>query len=324
MTVTSQSVFSPYQPPNYHHNICSECGQKTIVSDPSSGELICSSCGLVIKDTFLNSEPEWRAFTLADQKAQTRVGAPMSMTKFDKGLSTTFQPFKDAHGRYLSSTKRLKMMRLRRWNYRAQQYTSIHRNLNQAMNAVTRLAEALHIPRAVKNTAAFLYRKALNLDLVKGRSIKGVAAASLYLACRTSQTPRSLKQVADVSSRNRKEIARCYRLLLHELNIKIPVDRPIKYVPEIASKVGLDQHTQNQAIKLLTHAKKQLVTTGKAPKGIAAAALYIASIMKNKNITQREIAEASGVTEVTVRNRYKQLKQDLQITLRPHSWRKIR
>jgi transcription initiation factor TFIIB len=239
------------------------------------------------------------------------------MTLFDKGLSTTFQPFKDAQGHCLSSAKRLKMQRLRRWNYRAQRYTSLHRNLTQAMHAVTLLAEALHIPRAVTDTAAVFYRKTLSLDLVKGRSIKSIAAASLYLACRLSQTPRSLKQVADASPRSRKEIARCYRLLLRELSIHIPVDSPTKYVPEIASKVGLDQQTQNEALALLTHATQQFAVTGKAPKGMAAAALYIASIRTKQKITQRAIAKASGVTEVTIRNRYKQLKHDLKISVYP-------
>ena len=317
MNVTFQTILQSRHQWNDHQNVCSECGQNSVISDPTNGELICSTCGLVVKETVLNRTPEWRAFTLAEKQSHARVGAPTSMALFDKGLSTTFQPSKDAQGRYFSSTKRLKMLRLRRWNYRAQRYTSVHRNLTQAMNAVTWLAEALHIPRAVIDTAAVFYRKALSLDLVKGRSIQSIAAASLYLACRLSQTPRSLKQVADVSPRSRKEIARCYRLLLRELRIHIPVDRPKKYVPEIASKVGLNQQTQNEADAILTYANKQFAVTGKAPKGMAAAALYIASIMTKQKVTQRDIAKASGVTEVTVRNRYKQLKHDLKISVNP-------
>jgi transcription initiation factor TFIIB len=205
-------------------------------------------------------------------------------------------------------------MRLRKWNIRARIHSSIERNLSQAMNEITRLSDKLHIPSSVEENAAFIYRKALDEGLIRGRSIKSIAAASLYAACRLTRTPRNLKEIAEVSTRRRKEISRCYRMLQRELMIKMPFDEPITYVTKIASFAGLNQKTQNIAIQILQKAKKIKVDIGKGPAGIAAAALYIASKKDGKKVTQKLLAKAADVTEVTVRNRYKGLNKSLNLT----------
>lgn len=295
---------------------CPECGGKEFITDPEVGEITCSRCGLVLQEQMLNQKPEWRAFTPEERKAKIRVGSPTSLKQFDKGLSTTFQPYRDTYGKSLPMKERLKMMRLRKWNIRARMHSSAERNLSQAMYELTRLSDKLHIPKNVEENAALIYRKALDKGLIRGRSIKSIAAASLYAACRLTQTPRSLKDIVEASTRNRKEIARCYRLLQRNLEMNMPVDEPIKYVPKIASKARLDQKTQNLAIELLQKAKKMKAVVGKGPAGMAAAALYIAATMNGENITQRELAKAAGVTEVTVRNRYKGLDKILGLGLR--------
>jgi len=294
---------------------CPECGSDEVVRDEDSGEVVCSQCGLVISDVMLDQKPEWRAFTPDERAAKVRVGSPTALAKFDKGLSTTFQPYKDAHGRSLPMRERLKMMRLRKWQIRARMHSSAQRNLSQAMNELTLLSDKLHIPTDIEENAALIYRKALDEGLVRGRSIKSIAAASLYAACRVTRTPRSLHAVVEASTRSRKEISRCYRLIQRELNLKMPIDEPVQYVSKIASRVALDQQTQNIAIALLQKAKKIKADVGKAPAGIAAAALYIASIMNGEKITQKRLAEAAGVTEVTVRNRYKRLFKDLGLSV---------
>jgi transcription initiation factor TFIIB len=295
---------------------CPECGSEQRVTDEDAGEIICRNCGLVLKDLMLNKNPEWRAFTPEERRAKVRVGAPTSLRQFDKGLSTTFQPYRDAQGKALPMMERLKMLRLRKWQIRARVHSSAQRNLSQAMNVLTRLSDQLLIPMDVAETAALIYRKALDAGLVRGRSIKGVAAAALYAACRVTRTPRSLKAVVEASIRDRKEISRCYRLLQRELDLKMPIDDPTKYVSKIASIAGLSQKTQNLAIRLLQEAKKAKVVVGKGPAGIAAAALYIAAFMNGKNVTQRKLAKAAGVTEVTVRNRYKGLDKSLGLGVR--------
>jgi transcription initiation factor TFIIB len=292
---------------------CPECRGKELVMDRDSGEVVCGRCGLVVLDMLLDQEPEWRAFTPEEQRAKARVGAPMSLKQFDKGLSTTFKPYKDVYGRSLSINERLKMMRLYKWNIQAQMHSSAERNLSQAMNELTRLLDKLHLPEDIAENSALIYRKALDKGLVRGRSIKSIAAAALYAACRLTQTPRSLNEIVEASRRSRKEVARCYRLLQRELEIKMPLDEPVQYVSKIASKVGLHQKTQNLAIELLLKSKKIKADVGKSPAGFAAAALYIASIMNGKKVTQKELAVAADVTEVTVRNRYKRVATDLRL-----------
>ncbi len=286
------------------------------MTDMETGEIACSRCGLVLQDEILDQKPEWRAFTPEETRSKARTGPPTSLRQFDKGLSTTFQPYKDSYGRALPMRERLKMMRLRKWNIRARVHSSAERNLSQAMNELTRLSDKLHIPASVEENAALIYRKALDEGLIRGRSIKSIAAAALYAACRLTRTPRSLKEIAEASTRRRKEISRCYRLLLRELDIKMPFDEPIKYVSKIASFVGLNQKTQSIAIQILQKAKKIKADIGKGPAGIAAAALYIASIMDGKKVTQKLLAKAADVTEVTVRNRYNGLDKSLGLGLR--------
>jgi len=286
---------------------CPICGSKELVTDSGSGEVVCNKCGLVIEDLMLEQKPEWRAFTPEETRAKARTGPLTSLKKFDKGLSTTFQPYKDTYGRSLPMRERLKMMRLRKWNIRARVHSSAERNLSQAMTELTRLSDKLHIPASVGENAAFIYRKALDEGLIRGRSIKSIAAAALYAACRLTRTPRSLKEVAEASTRSRKDISRFYRLLHRELEMNMPVPDPAKYVSKIASKVGLSQKTQNTAIQLLQEASKRNAIVGKGPMGMAAATLYIAAAMNGETITQREVAEAAGVTEVTIRNRYQDL-----------------
>ncbi len=295
---------------------CPECSGTEFVTDIETGEIACSQCGIVLQDEILDQKPEWRAFTPEETRAKARTGPPTSLKRFDKGLSTTFQPYKDTYGRALPMRERLKMMRLRKWNIRSRVHSSAERNLSQAMNELTRLSDKLHIPASVEENAALIYRKALDEGLIRGRSIKRIAAAALYAACRLTRTPRSLKEIAEASTRRRKEISRCYRLLQRELEIKMPFDEPIKYVPKIASFAGLNQKTQNIAIGILQKAKKIKADIGKGPAGIAAAALYIASIMDGKKVTQKLLAKAADVTEVTVRNRYGGLNESLDLGLK--------
>jgi transcription initiation factor TFIIB len=176
------------------------------------------------------------------------------------------------------------------------------------------VVDHLGLPLDVEEDAAWIYRKALKQDLVRGRSIHAIAIASLYAACRLTGIPRNLQAFVLAGIGNRKEISRCYRLLQHELALSMPIDEPMKFVPLIASKTQIHQQTQNRALELLRKAHKQQVLTGKNPAGLAAAALYIASIHSEKKATQKRLAQAAGVTEVTVRNLYKRLKNDLEIS----------
>lgn len=290
-------------------NLCPECGQNNLVEDYEMGEIICQDCGLVILENLVDKGPEWRAFTREEKQQRSRVGIPSSLSVHDKGLSTIIdQANKDAFGNELAIPMRLQMLRLRKWQTRARVHSSIDRNLSQAMTELDRLTDKLQIPATIKEQAALLYRRALDKGLIRGRSILAITAASLYAACRVTRTPRTLKEVSKVSYVRRKDIARCYRLLISVLNLHMPVVDPIHCVPKIASRIHINEKLQQNAIHLLHQADEKKVVAGKDPMGLAAAALYISCVLEGVRKTQKEIAIASGVTEVTVRNRYKGLR----------------
>jgi len=241
---------------------------------------------------------------------------PASYSVYDKGLSTTIgRVNRDAFGRKLPLSTRLQMWRLRKWQIRSRMYSSIYKNLAQAMTELDRLSDKTYIPRPVKEKAAVIYRKALDKGLVRGRSIAAIAAAALYAACRRSVTPRTLREIAEASLVEKKDVARCYRLLLRELDVQMPIADPLTYVSKIAESTGISGKTQGLAIQILREAKRRRASAGKDPMGLAAAALYIACLQNDEKKTQKEIAEAAGVTEVTVRNRYKSLKTQLRLEI---------
>lgn len=288
---------------------CPDCGSVNFVEDPSTGETICSACGLVIREKIMSEGPEWRAFTQEEKEERSRVGTPVSLSIHDKGLSTVIDKVnRDAFGRELPLSTKVQMLRLKKWQIRAKVYASMDRNLAQAMSELDRLADKIGIPSHVKEKAALIYRKALDKRLVRGRSIAAIVAASLYAACRLTDTPRTLKEIAKVSLVKRRDISRCYRLLVNELDLKMPLTDPRSYISKIGSKIGVSEQIKQLAMEILEKAIELKINTGKDPTGIAAAALYIACVLKEERKTQKEIADAAGVTEVTVRNRYKNLK----------------
>ncbi|MGD8565391.1 MAG: transcription initiation factor IIB [Candidatus Bathyarchaeota archaeon] len=295
---------------------CPECGSSNFIQDYDTGETICANCGLVLHEQMMDKGPEWRAFTQEEKASRSRVGVPTSYSVHDKGLSTSISQInRDAFGRKLPLRTRLQMWRLRKWQIRSRVHSSVDRNLAQAMAELDRLSDKVYIPQPIKEKAAVIYRKALDKGLVRGRSIAAIAAASLYAACRRSGTARTLREISEASLVDKKDVARCYRLLLRELELKMPIADPLTYVSKIAERTGISGKTQGQAIQILRAAKVSRAASGKDPMGLAAAALYIACLQNNEKKTQKDIAEAAGVTEVTVRNRYKTLKKQLKLEI---------
>jgi transcription initiation factor TFIIB len=264
----------------------------------------------------MDKGPEWRAFTQEEKASRSRVGMPTSYSISDKGLSTTIsQVDRDAFGRKLPISTRLQMWRLRKWQIRSRVHSSTDRNLAQAMTEIERLSSKISVSPPIKEKAAVAYRKALDKGLVRGRSINSIAAAALYVACRKSGSPRTLNEIAKASLVDKKDVSRCYRLLLQELDFHIPLADPLTYVSKIAEKTGISGKTQGTAITILREARQKRFSSGKDPMGLAAAALYIACLKNTEKSTQKDIAEAAGVTEVTVRNRYKDLKKRLNLEI---------
>ena len=295
---------------------CPECGSTNFVHDYDTGETVCGNCGLVVRDQMMDKGPEWRAFSQEEKESRSRVGVPTSYSVYDKGLSTAIGRIdRDAFGRKLPLSTRLQMLRLRKWQIRSRVHSSVDRNLAQAMAELDRLSDKVYISGPVKEKAAVIYRKALDKGLVRGRSIAAIAAASLYAACRITRTARTLREISEASLVNKKDVARCYRLLLRELAIQMPISDPLTYVSKIAERIDISGETQGIAIKIIKEAQRRKVAAGKDPTGLAAAALYIACLKRGERKTQKEIAEAANVTEVTVRNRYKNLKSRLKLDI---------
>ena len=295
---------------------CPSCAAQASVFDSTSGEYVCGNCGFVIEEKAQETGVEWRAFSPEEWELRSHTGGPEVLSKHDMGLSTMIgAESRDAGGTRLPTVTKNAMYRMRTWDRRSMFHKSTDRNLGIALAELSRLAEKLNVSERVSERAAYVYRKALSKGLIRGRSISGMISASLYEACRNTDTPRTLKDVASVGAIKKKDLARCYRLLVKELDLVMPVVNPTRCVSRIASKAGLSERTQRKAFELLDLLKKSKTVAGKDPMGLAATALYLASISLSEEhgITQRDIAEAAGVTEVTIRNRSKGIKDILNL-----------
>ncbi|MDS0222908.1 transcription initiation factor IIB [Haloarcula sp. S1AR25-5A] len=286
---------------------CPECSGN-IVTDTEHGETVCEDCGLVVEEDEIDRGPEWRAFNSAEKDRKSRVGAPTTNMMHDKGLSTNIGwQNKDAYGRSLSSEQRQKMQRLRTWNERFRTRDSKERNLKQALGEIDRMASALGLPQNVRETASVIYRRALGDDLLPGRSIEGVATSALYAAARMAGNPRSLDEMARVSRVEKMELTRTYRYIVRELSLEVQPADPEHYLPRFISDLGLSEETQRQARDLVEGARQSGMLSGKSPVGIAAAAVYAAALLTNEKVTQSQVSDVADISEVTIRNRYKEL-----------------
>ncbi len=293
---------------------CPECGGTNLARDYVRGELTCDDCGLVINDSYIDQGPDWRAFDQEQKTKRARAGAPMTYTIHDKGLSTVIDwKNKDSYGKGIPTRSRAQLYRLRKWQRRIRVSNATERNLAFALSELDRIASRMGLPRSVRESAAVIYRKAVDKNLIRGRSIEGVAAASLYAACRDCGVPRTLDEIAEVSRISRKEVGRTYRFLARELKLKLMPTSPMDYVSRFCNELKLSSNTQSLVVDILKKADEAELTSGRGPTGVVAAAIYIASLMNNERRTQREVAEVAGVTEVTIRNRYKELAEKLEI-----------
>jgi transcription initiation factor TFIIB len=288
---------------------CPECGSSNLTILKDKGEALCRDCGLVVEEKMIDFGQEWREFDDDQSDKRRRAGAPLSVTKFDQGLGTDVGQKGDIY--QLSAKGKNKFFRLRKWQHRIS--TAIERNLKLALAELKRVSSYLKLPQAVEKEAATIYTKAVQKGLVRGRSMESVVAGALYASCRRFEIPRTLDELSEASGIDKKEVGRTYRFITRELGIRILPSNPIDYLPRFVSALKLSAETQSKAVDILEEAKKAELTSGRGPTGIAAAALYVAALMNNEKRTQREVADVAGVTEVTIRNRYKELLKELKL-----------
>lgn len=285
-----------------HIKRCPECNSVSLTYDDHKGEIICNDCGLIVEEKMVDTGQDGGGqFDKGDKKG--RGGAPISMQKFDKGLTTNVGEISDIYR--LESGQTRKFLRLKKWQERVS--TSIERNLRLAMAELRRVASFLNLPSVVRDEASRVYNYVLQRGLVRGRSMESVIAACIYAACRSYNIPRTLDEIANASDVERKEIGRTYRFIVRKLKIKVTPSSPKDYISRFSSILHLSPKAQNEALKILKRADISELTSGRGPAGIAAAALYVAALINDEKKTQREVADVAGITEVTIRNRYKEL-----------------
>jgi len=296
---------------------CLSSEQKLFVVDSSSGETICQKCGAILEINNMNQKQEWSAFDIEEFNDKARTGTPSSLARHDMGLFTVIgRTDKDASGGKIDPLVRSTMERLRIWDFRSQIRTPTDRNLRQAFSELDVMKAKLGLSDAIIEKTAYVYRKAQERQLVRGRTTSAILAACVYIACREIGTPRTLKDISAISNVKRRDLARCYRLLVLRLELKIPVLDPIKCIARVANKANLSEITKRKAIDLMYKIGEHELVAGKDPMGLAASVLYLSSMNNrdsNEYRTQSYLAAAAGVTEVTIRNRTQELRKKIAL-----------
>jgi len=286
----------------------------TLVTDPDTGEIIREDTGEVVSNNALSQEKEWRSFTSEEDGARARTGAPSSLAFHDMGLSTVIgRESTDASGTRIDPLVQIRMGRLRKWNSRSTSHSPTARNLQQAFTILSKLKDRLGLPDYVTEKAAYVYRKAQGRGLIRGDTIGSVLAASIYVAVRESGVLRTLDDISITSNVKPKEAYKSYRRIVTELDIKVPMIDPAKYIIRLANNLNFDEKAKRKALDILEQARKKHILAGKDPTGMAASILYLVNLTEKSPRTQAQIAATAGVTEVTVRNRSKELRKTLGI-----------
>ena len=283
---------------------CPDCKSESITYDPIRGETVCNGCGAVLSEAMIDLTQEWRAFDEDQRSKRVRTGAALTPTKHDQGITTEIGKGRGELFK-VASKKRAQYYRLTKWHKRL--IKSRDRNISFAFSELQRLISYLHLSRAVHEKVANLYQQAVNKGLVRGRSTESIISALLYVTCREEGAPRTLDEISKASGIDKKDIGKTYRYIARKLSIRILPAKAQDYVPRFGSLLTLSERVQVKAVEVLNKASKYDVTSGKGPIGVAAAALYIAAVLQGEKKTQREVADIIGVTEVTIRNRYKEM-----------------
>ena len=289
--------------------ISCKCDSGRQITDLESGEIVCNNCGQVSTEKAAVSRAEWRRFENNDL---SRVGSPGSLAFHDMGLATIIgKTNKDSAGHSLEASMNYRMQRLRTWDARTRVHTGGHRNLLRAFTELDRLKDKLGLTDVIVEKTAYLYRKAQDRKLIRGRSASSILAAAIYVACREMGAQRSLTDITKTVEIKRKDLSRSYRLLVREFDIKVPLADPMKCISKVANKANLSEKTRRMAMSIMNELITKEVCAGKDPMGLAAASLYLSCLANCEAKNQKDIAEAASITEVTVRNRVNDIRSRL-------------
>jgi len=300
---------------------CPECGSEHLVKDYERAEIVCETCGLVISDLIIDPGAEVRGFNAEDERRLARTGAPMNISLHDKGLSTEIGwSNRDYYGRQLGHRNRMQVHRMRKWQYRTRARNTAERNMMRALKEMGVISSKMGLPRVVKNRASMIYRQAVNKNIIRGRNTDCLVAASIYAACRECSVPRTLDEIArhtDIkgSKAKKRKVGKAYRFLVRSLGLHVTPPSADDFMPRYFNDLELPADVRQKTIEILEMSDRGGFTVGKSPLCIAAGAIYLAGRLCNKKVPQRDIVKAMGVTEVSIRNRYKEMVQRLEIAV---------
>jgi transcription initiation factor TFIIB len=283
-------------------NVCPECGGQTI-SILERGETVCQVCGLVISEKDIDvSHSGIRAYSKHEKDKKERTGSPMSILMPDIGLSTVIDR---------SKIKNPDLRRAAKWNTHL---SWEKRNMLMAITELKRIGGNLNFPERVKKSAVRLYKEVFKRQLLRGRSINGMVAACSYYACKDEKVPITLQEILEEASINDNIVKKCYKILVRELNLKISHIDPVSLIPRYCADLDLGIEIEKESMKVLSKFIEHTSISGKDPKGLCAGAIYLITKLRNVKVSQKDISRVVGVTEVTLRSRYKELLKNVSFS----------
>ena len=286
---------------------CQNCPGETVVFDHATGEKICSGCGIVLSVEREFIDP---LLDMNTNVSSMNLGTPSSLAHHDKNLSTLISYSNvDADGVAIRVEQRSAIQRMRRWNKISNNNRSYHRNLKNAFAVLIRIKDKLSLSDTIVEKSAYYYRKILDLNLIKGRSIKGFVVACVYASCREMNVPRTIEEIAEISDADKIFAGKCYRLLVRKLKVRLPSIDSTSHLARIANNANISEKTLRHAIQMMSKIKDDPISFGKDPCAIAVAVLYGACLEKGEKTSQSRISLAGNVSVVTLRKRFLDIKK---------------
>ncbi|BES82601.1 transcription initiation factor IIB family protein [Pyrodictium abyssi] len=286
---------------------CPNCGSplRLYARRQSDGRLVCTSCGYVIEESPIDSGPEWRSFTEEDRTRRSRVGAPLTERVHDKGLTTyIYAPRNDIRARKLIAIQ-------------ASLRSHGHKKLIKVLQEANRVATRLQLPSRVAETMARIVRQLQSLGMIKKNNVNEYLAAAAVVAARIERHPLTMRDAADILGLNEQDVWRAYRRIVTRLKVRVATPpKPQMYVSRIASKLGLSGEVEALATRFTVLLARTGLAQGKPPEALAAAAVYVSSILLDQKRNQLTVAKAIGVTDATIRNRYRDIVDNFYIEVR--------
>jgi len=288
------------------------CNKNNLITDVFNGEIFCASCGTVIEEK-LDNHNEMPPHSLEDFMSKSQIGPKQSLSMYDKGMSSIIGKDKDATGKPLSSFNKSRFNRLRILDGRSKTKKSSQRTLVKSLTFLNGLKEKLGISENTVEVTCSLFRRAQKHQLIRGRSSNYLMAASLYVSCRQTMTPRSLEKISETGNITKKYLQKSVRVLIDEFDLVLPQYNISSFLTKLSNDLGISEKTKRYALKILSDVEKCGSAAGKNPIGQAAASLYLASMLMGDDVNQRKFSEISGVSTVTLRNRKNTIQKILEL-----------